>query len=640
MVVLLARLAPDAYTQHRLRDDDTLLFTIEQHVTVTATRLPVEFSYAPAATESYDEAALALLPGSSIADILSLSAGATLRDYGGPGSLQLASLRGVGAEYTLVYLDGIRLNDSQNATVDLGRLSLRQVERVEIARGGFASLYGTNALGGVINILSQRETPPPSVQIGAGSFGWHLASISAGLQGRAGRVFIDAGYEEADNDFSFAPSWGGPKLTRENASFYRASVKTGGSLHLGTSILTLFADASDSQVGAPGPLFSSAQGSASQDDRQLLVSTRFRASAGAGILTLGAGARLSTQRYRDPSLSFNGQPLDSRYDNSHITLTSSWEVPLFDALRLGVGAEVSEDNLRSEDIQGKPSRRQIAGYATGDLALQPAGMVVHIFPSLRFDGIIDQADGRDWNIFSPSLGLHIQLLPEILSVRGRISRNFCAPTFNQMYWREGGNPNLRTEKSTAIDGGFTIQSKTWLENADVTYFHHDITDKILWMPGQGIWWSPRNIQHVVSNGVESSIGLAFFAERLRLRLAGQWIDATRRNASFAGDATQFKQLIYVPKFSGSITCTAALTDAISLAVTQRIIGKRYYTETNDAALPGVFVTDLSAQSRILVGETSGTLKLEMFNVFDVNYEVIAFYPMPGRSVRGILITEF
>ncbi|PLX31473.1 MAG: hypothetical protein C0600_05635, partial [Ignavibacteria bacterium] len=151
--------------------DDTLFFAFEDQVTVTATRVPTRLADAPAPIAVFVARDIARLPVRNVSELVALSPGAVLRDYGGTGTLQLASLRGMGAEYTLVLLNGLRLNHAQNASVDLGQLSLRQVERVEIARGGFTALYGSSALGGVVNIVTARHDVRPSLQLGYGAFG-------------------------------------------------------------------------------------------------------------------------------------------------------------------------------------------------------------------------------------------------------------------------------------------------------------------------------------------------------------------------------------------------------------------------------------------------------------------------------------
>ncbi|MBR9974479.1 MAG: TonB-dependent receptor, partial [Bacteroidetes bacterium] len=192
-----------ASSQMRHGDDDTLFFALHDAVTVTATRLPTALRDAPAAVDVYPAREIAALPARSLSDLLSLSSGASVRDYGGTGSLQLASLRGLGAEYTMVLLDGMRLNSAQNALVDVGQLSLDNVDRVEIVRGGLASLYGGSALGGVVNIVTARQRPPLAAGVGYGAFGWRQFSLAAGTKGAAGRAWADFRYEQRANDFGF-----------------------------------------------------------------------------------------------------------------------------------------------------------------------------------------------------------------------------------------------------------------------------------------------------------------------------------------------------------------------------------------------------------------------------------------------------
>ena len=628
-----------AIAQRGSAPDDTLLYVFSDIVTISATRLPVQLSHAPAAIDVFESTELRLLPVATLSDLLPLVAGASIRDYGGTGSLQLASLRGLGAEYTVIYLDGIRMNDAQSATVDVGRLSLRHVDRVEIARGGFASLYGTNALGGVINILSRQVPSPPTIEFGFGSFGWKRAMLGGGANGKLGRMFVNLGYEEADNDFDFIPQWGGNALIRENASVLRRSAGMSGTLALASSTVTIHTDILDSRVGAPGPLLSTTQGRAMQHDTRGMISTRFVAPLAGGLLTLGTGTVYTRQEYHDPAVIIGGVALDSRHDNTRLALTSSYEIDIRNALRLSIGMEAMRDVLNSDEVRVEAKRHQASLYAAADIPLRIADTELRLYPALRFDSGTDQPDERAWNVISPSVAAHLYILPDAVAIRGRISRCFSAPTFNQLYWRDGGNSDLRPEFSTAFDAGVRLTTKVWLEQADISVFHHDITDKIVWMPSGGLWWFPRNIQHVVSNGVEVSLRIRVASDALRLRLSGQWIDARKRNAAFAGDATQNKRLIYVPVYGASAGLTARLSQAVSAVLTQRISGQRYYTEINDASLPPYTVTDIALHFATSFASMRTFVKFELLNAFDSSYEVIAFYPTPGRHVRGILTTE-
>ncbi len=626
---------PPLCAQMRLGEDDTLFFAFDEQVTVTATRLPTALEHAPAATEVYTARDIARLPVQTVSELMAVAPGSTLRDYGGSGALQLASLRGLGAEYTLVLLNGMRLNGAQNATVDMGQLSLRQVDRVEISRGGFAALYGSNALGGVVNIVTAQHAVSPSVQIGAGAFGWKQAAAAMGVQGTAGRAFADFRYEEADNDYAFLPSWGGDERERRNANMLRRALTAGGNLLLKDATISVYADAHSHESGTPGAVFSASQGRARQRDDALLLSLQLDWAASAtGRLRAALGGRTGRQQYRDPGLIVAGTALDSRYDNRTIHASLAWEQSLTDAHRVVTGIEGSFDELESAEVRALPRRRGMAVFTAGELRFNVADRDLRLFPSLRYEGIRDADGARSYDELTPSLGLHYTLLPGMLALRARWSRGFSAPTFNQLYWREGGNSALRPEYSTAWEAGFILTSSSFLASTELTFFHHDITDKIVWTPGEGLYWRPNNIQHVLSTGIEAAAMLQLFRDRLRLRLSAQWMDARKMNASFAGDATEDKQLIYVPEWSGAAVLGASITRDLAASATLRMLGKRYYTEINDASLPVHAVLDCAVTLGRDIAGLRGDLRLELRNALDASYEVVAFYPMPGRHVRA------
>lgn len=614
--------------------DDTLSFVLRDAVTVTATRLPTALRDAPAPAEIFDARTIRALPLRSISDVLALSPGAVVRDYGGTGSLQLASLRGLGAEYTLVLLNGMRLNSAQNSLVDVGQITLRNVDRVEIVRGGLAALHGSNALGGVVNIVTTRERAPLSVELGYGAFGWKQATLGSGVTGRRGRLFAEARYEESDNDFSF--DWNGTLLRRANATLLRRSITAGGTLLLARSVLSLHADMIDVDMGTPGAVFSPAQGRARQRDRHAIVSVQLDAQAAARTRLLAAfGVRAGRQEFADPDYRIGNATLHSVYDQTQLFASTSVEHTLASGPRAIAGLEGSVDRLSGAGIDALPTRVQMAAFTSTDIPVRIRAVPLHLYPALRFDLIHDALATReptdDLHALSPSIGLHLGVLPGRLALRGRLARTFGMPTFNQLYWREGGNPALRPEYSTAIDAGIVYDAGTGLPGGELTWFHHDISDKIVWTPSAGMYWTPRNVQHVISTGVEAQVRLEW--QWLALRASAQWMRARKVNAAFAGDATQDKQLIYVPAWSGALTLAAAPVDWLTITFATRLLGSRFYDETNSVALPAHLVMDLAARATTTVTGLETTWKLELLNAFDASYTVVAFYPMPGRHLR-------
>ena len=639
-LTLLGALLPaiPSTAQRRLAEDDTLFFALHDAVTVTATGVPTALRDAPAAVDIYAARTIDILPARSLSDLLSLTTGATVRDYGGSGSLQLASLRGLGAEYTLVLLDGMRLNGAQNALVDVGQLSLDAVDRIEIVRGGLASLYGSSALGGVVNIVSARERPPLSAMLGLGAFGWRLGGLAAGTQGRAGRAWADFRYEERRNDFPFTPTWGSEQLRRENAAMFRRTLAAGGTLLLPSAALTARTDLSQLDSGTPGAVFTSSQGQASQRDRHALLSLQLDAQlAPRRQLRVTTGVRAARQEYRDPAYRIGDRDLESRYDQTQFLGSALLEEEFAGGHRLLGGLEAQLEQLASPDLPLRPHRVQAALFASGDIHLRVAGLPLRLYPALRYDMISDDIEAvagarpEALQQLSPSLGMHFSILPATLGLRARFARAFAAPTFNQLYWREGGNPGLRPEYSTAFDAGIVHTAGEGLLTTELTYFHHDITDKIVWAPSSGLYWTPRNVQHVRSSGIEAQLQLQW--DLFSLRAGGQWMSSRKINAAFPGDATAGKQLIYVPEWSGALTFAAAPLDWLQASLTGRLLGQRYYNETNTASLPTHAVADLAVQAELGFSSVQTNWKAELLNMFDAAYEVVAFYPMPGRQLR-------
>ena len=227
--------------------------------------------------------ALAGLPGRSLGDLLRLSSGVSVRSYGPDGSLQSVSFRGLGPEYTTVMLNGIRLNDEQNGVVDFSRLTLRDVERVTIARGGFSALYGANALGGVVDIATGGISPL-SLTVGGGSYGWWSARTAVPIRIGSTVMSTSAAYEHADNGYSFATPEGATEraVTRQNSDYSRFHFSCDGDVRISGSPVSLYADVTSSDLGVPGAFAGGTQGRARENTLSAAVIGSIRTPVGSG----------------------------------------------------------------------------------------------------------------------------------------------------------------------------------------------------------------------------------------------------------------------------------------------------------------------------------------------------------------------
>ncbi len=648
-VLLFVNTVSGQQTEH---GSDTLFYQLKNPVVITATRFALTAQTAPTSVHIINRNEIEMMVGSSLADIANLSSGSVMSQYGSSGSVQLLSFRGLSPEYTIIRLNGVRLNDMQSGIVDLGRMSVSNIDRVEISPGGYGALYGNGALGGVINIATQTHPTSSkgintriSLSSGLGSFGWNQQEIHASASHSMGHISASFESERARNNFSFLPIHDVNKkpVLRSNSDFNRRNVSLDASLLLQSSSLWFNTNLSQSDVGVPGAYTSSEQGLARQSDQDVrfifswkkIISTESFLEATAAYLS-------SDERYDDPQINFNGIKLQSEYRNETPSFIIQYENQPRSDLRLHVGTELMQTRLHSNDLVGTPKRNQISAFVSGEYKIplnndSASVRVLRLFPSSRFEYIHDISSGKEFVIVVPAFGFNLSLITDNLFLRGRVTNNFRLPTFNQLYWKQGGNPNLNSEYSTALEIGIAANTAANGQSIEVNYFYHDIKNKIVWMPGSVIYWVPKNIQHVVSQGVESTVKLNFINSMLSIILNGQHLNSIKMNRSFDGDITEGKFLPYIPRLSGNAVISLRIKN-FNFTLTEQVIGKRYTDEINSesSALPAHAITNAAIQIHYQFGDIQAALKFECGNLFNQNYEMIAFYPMPPRWIHARL----
>jgi len=136
---------------------DAKILSSSDAIVVTATRGKSLTSEVPASVDVIGRETIETLSPQNMAEVLDNIQGVFIKDYGGIGGTKSISLRGSSAEQVLVLMDGQRLNNAQNGQVDFSTISTEGVEKIEIIRGGSSALYGADAVGGVVNIITKKH---------------------------------------------------------------------------------------------------------------------------------------------------------------------------------------------------------------------------------------------------------------------------------------------------------------------------------------------------------------------------------------------------------------------------------------------------------------------------------------------------
>ncbi|MGH7790809.1 MAG: TonB-dependent receptor, partial [Thermodesulfobacteriota bacterium] len=303
------------------------------------------------------------------AEILSFSPGLTTRDFGGFGQLKTISIRGSSNDQVIILLDGVRINSPLGGGVDLSTIPIDYVESFEIIRGGASALAGSDALGGVVNIVTKRiDKPFTNLSFTYGSF--DTLSLNASRAQRLGNwgYFLSYTHAQSDGDFEFE-SVNNLTLTRINNEFFSESFLGKIDYDLGDWKISLLNEFFFDDKGVPG-LGEFQENSSNQEDLRNLTSLKIskrpflNSSLGFEMILFN---RFDYLEFKDPSPTV-GIPVDtlSKTFTFGMNPKLNWYVPYGQIVTFAT--EIRGDVLRDQDFDN-PERFTLSSYLSDEIHL-------------------------------------------------------------------------------------------------------------------------------------------------------------------------------------------------------------------------------------------------------------------------------
>jgi vitamin B12 transporter len=536
-----------------------------QSVVVTATRIPTpEIQVASSVTvvtaEEIEARQIRTVP-----DLLQEVPGLNIVQTGGPGSQTSVFMRGTNSNHTKVFIDGIDVGDpsNSNASFDFGQLLTQDIERVEVLRGPQSGLYGSDAVGGVINIITKSGSGPAKFNFGieGGSFGTFNQNF--GVSGSADQFHYAFNLEHLHSgstpvtpsdylqsaQFADPPQPVSPRINDyyDNLS---GSTKLGYNFtdNFDVGLVARYTDTHLRFTGDNLDFFPSIPDAAQSDSNTKQIYTRATAHLVSfdGDLEQTLGAAYSNIRSRD--LSPDGP---SETDNFGARVKFDWQgmVALASDEKLILGAEHQRDSITtpisaSTDIN--------SGYA--ELQSSFAGRFYDTL-AIRFDDN-DRFGSKFTFRFAPEY-----LITETnTKIKASVGTGFKAPTLSELFqsfpdFDFFANPNLRPESDTGWDLGF---EQGVLENKvrfGITYFRINIKNLIDTSPDGTTF---ANIGKALTDGFESFIAYQ------PIRSLTVRFDYTHTQAT---DEILHQDLLRRPKNKESLVSTWQATDRLSVSTT-------------------------------------------------------------------------
>ena len=575
-----------------------------------------------------DNTLLARLAPQSLVSVLPLIPGVFVRDYGGLGGLKTFSIRGGSSSQALVMIDGARMSSAQAGTIDLGLLPARFVDNVDVIRGGVSALYGANALTGAMDVqLRVPSTPSVRAFAGGGSFDeWRLAMGATANIGSV-RIGVDVESLGSAGSFPFTTDQFGEtyEINRQNGDV-RSTFGTVRCESDDLGSITLFGRSSDR--GVPGAVVQGnvTNANARLSDNDLVGLLRIPvATTSLGAVVVNGSGRILDQHYVDPDATITGPDgIDVDYlqhDVSFGATLSGSAVGLVHTTRIDAGyADLIGDEIVTDT--GSVVIRRSVGLATDWQWMVNSDLDMRL--ALRLDGFSDVG----WAV-SPLIALRYAVLPT-LSLRTSWSYNFRPPTFNELYFLNYGTRTLQPERSHSFDVGVVSRPFSWL-SIDLDAFAIFTTNLIVSVPVSPVITSAQNVGSARSLGLELTSRGSWFNGRL----IAQW-SYTLQHVTDETDRTGLDGTMIPYAVPELASLMVQWDDAVwNGSLTWTYTGYRYaqaggeYTSLMQpfavvGAQIGVHVKGLS---------TRADVRIQVDNLFDVSYQVIRGFPMPGRVVR-------
>ncbi|MGE5401311.1 MAG: TonB-dependent receptor [Ignavibacteriales bacterium] len=615
-------------------------------VVVTATRSEELVTSVPVATEILNSVRLKESNAQNVGQALESVGAALVKSYGATGSLSTITMRGSTNSQVLILVDGQKLNGADNGSVDLSMIPLDAVEKIEVVKGGHAALYGSDAVGGVINIftksMARKKNLEFSTRATLGSFNTQIYDVSAGQGIGNLDYYVSYNRTKTDGDFEYTNNeQKREKLLNADNSADDIFAKVGYMLP-DQSRISIFHQYHFANNGSPGSIeFPNALARNKIDRHHTSIAydgycTGIFAIKGQGYLMF------SNQRYINPA-AWDGLE-ENLFKNRALGLTIQAFTDADFAGMLSYGYEFRQDKLESnfwinnvtQNFLGDHERNVHSFFLQDDWKYQisPDWKVTAV-PAVRWDKYPEAGIG---NQLSPKLGITLSNNSEWRgSIRGNVGKVFRAPTYSDLYWPEDswtkGNPDLRPEKGTTYDGGFIVQFRQagfW--SIEATYFASIMDDLILWAPESSApdaKWLPKNVARAYTRGIESKAGWNGFNEHVNVQFGYTYMKATDDGND---PLTKGKFLIYQPEHKFDINLNLNYSIA-SFNMNYQKIGQRYHDAQN--------LTPVDSYSMIntnlgLTQEFAGVkwnLRFEVNNLGNKDLQITKGSPVPGREFR-------
>lgn len=619
-------------------------------ITVSARRTPPAIT-ATSPLQVMGKAEMERLGLHDVADAVRHFSGVSVKDYGGIGGLKTVSVRSMGAQHTGVSYDGVSVSDCQSGQVDISRFSLDNVSELTLTIGQTDNIYQAArafASAGVLNIQTAKPDFQDSpfhvyTNLKTGSFG--LANPSVLYSQRLSRkssLSLYGEYLRADGNYPFK-MWNGNSLIdskRNNSDIrtYRAEA-TFYTAFTAKQDLQLKAYLFDSERGLPGGvIYDNPYAAERLSDKNYFGQFRYENRFNDRI-KLQALGKFNYSWNRDYNNEASGIT-DDRYRQTETYLSATlWAEPVKD-LSFSVAQDFVYNYLHTTLDQCQyPQRYTVLTAVAARYRHRKFSATASLLNTFITENVRIGTAADDRKRLSPAFSLSWKPF-DAAGLRLRLSYKdiFRTPTFNDLYYLIIGNSGLRPE--TTRQGNFGV---TWSSSRlgcldfislSADAYYNKVNDKIVAVPSMFVW-RMMNVGKVETVGVDLNLSAECrISRQIKCYLTGNYNFMQAEDVTDPSSKTWRNQIVYTPRHSGSGSLTVE-TPWANLSYNVTYASERYTLAQN---LPQYRIEPyadhgLSLSRKLQWKRHQLRIQVDALNLGNKNYEIIRFYPMPGRNYK-------
>ncbi|HMT30555.1 MAG TPA: TonB-dependent receptor, partial [Bacteroidia bacterium] len=509
---------------------------------------------------------------------------------------------------------------------DLSIIPSYITDNISLIQGGSSPVNGNSSLGSTLILEDHDPEFIHKSKLKANFEGGSFGNIHATGSYQFANTFFESRtilfYDEAENNFEFVnyTHRNKPVVEQKNAALTNYGLlqnfefKINSNQNLSAGIWYQYTNRE-----IP-PLMTSSESEAVQRDSNFRAFAAYKIVLKKSVLKIKGAVFQEFQFYDDPK-----HQLSQKYNINSYLSDVEWRVNIHEKIIWTVGSSYSINEAVIEEYHENQNRTVFSLYS-GLLFRPTVQWTINLNLRKDFTNVENPP-------FAPSLGFEGMVLKNYIRTFGNIGRHYNLPSMNDLYWIPGGNKDLLPEDAWSEELGFIFFKNHFkIPEFTVTGFNSVVDNWIKWLPANAGVYSPDNLRQVHSYGIETSMKYQrkFRQLNFNFRLNYTWCRSTiSKTFSELENATLDKQLIYVPENIVNINLSFSFHQ-LAFYYNHTFTGSRYTTSDNSSSLDGFHVANITLEQKITSGKLSWCVYGKVMNLFDSEYQVLAYHPMPGR----------